>query len=81
MIHLHPFTDILVSMFAAEMLQDPILVGLENDHHFLECILRGAEGNRDLEVTAAEATPCCKSGDNYMSSITRVLISGCDRSG
>ncbi|BES92905.1 Hypothetical protein NTJ_05712 [Nesidiocoris tenuis] len=63
------------------MLQDPILVGLENDHHFLECILRGAEGNRDLEVTAAEATPCCKSGDNYMSSITRVLISGCDRSG
>ncbi|KAF6204601.1 hypothetical protein GE061_018761 [Apolygus lucorum] len=63
------------------MLQDPILVGLENDHHFLACVLRAAEGDCELEVESAEATPCCAAGDNYMSSMTRVKVSGHNRAG
>lgn len=68
-------------LFPAEMLQDPILVGLENDHHFLESVLRAAEGDVDLDVISAEATPCCKVGDNYMSSMTRVTVIGRNRAG
>lgn len=58
------------------MLEEPLITCLERDQDFLQGLLRKSEDDPEIEVMKVEAVPGCNVGDNYMSSVTRVTITG-----
>lgn len=59
----------------SEMLEEPLISGLELDKEFLQGVLRESEADPHLEVVAVESSPGCNIGDNYMSAVSRLVIS------
>ncbi|XP_014292107.1 uncharacterized protein [Halyomorpha halys] len=58
----------------SEMLEEPLISGLELDKEFLQGVLRESEADPYLEIVSVESSPGCNIGDNYMSAVSRLVI-------
>lgn len=49
--------------------------GQEEDRKILERVLRVSESDPELQVTGVESAPACGVGDNFMSAVSRLVVS------
>ncbi|XP_063227076.1 uncharacterized protein LOC134533481 [Bacillus rossius redtenbacheri] len=53
----------------------------DDGRDFLQRVLRASEGDPGLVVTGLEVSAACRTGDNYMSAVTRVQVAGSSSGG